>query len=174
MSDTLMIPTVGTFPGVMGPHTQRAVEKLRDGKPGDIIDRPAMTMIVGRECTPGALGYGNVSTAIKHVERHYAIVWRWIKSDKAWRCLTEEEKMTVEHGYTKQSRRCARRGMVVGQSIDVAQLSSDQKRVHSVNQSVAGMIYLCVGGAFRKKLKAVESTLREPEQEKLVELMKTE
>ncbi len=88
MTDEPIRPELGTF-GVMGPHTARAVERLKAGKPGDLLTRDEMATIIGRGCKTHELGYGNVNTAIRHTERHAGIVWRWDREAQALRCLSD-------------------------------------------------------------------------------------
>ena len=172
MADDKLTPELGKFPGIMGPHTQRAVEKLKTGTPGDTITREQMTAVVGRDCSPNGMGYGNVNTAIRHTEKFHGICWRWDREDKAWRCLDDTQKTKVQRSYNQSSRRAARRGLVVGATVDMANLNDADKQEHNANMSAAGMIYLCGGGAFRKRLGNVTGKLREPEPAQLIELMK--
>jgi hypothetical protein len=173
MTDQPFNPELGKFPGVMGPHTARAVEKLKDGKPGDLITRDQMATIIGRGCKTHELGYGNVNAAIKNVELAHGLVWRWDREVQAWRCLDDQQKMKVERSYTQQSRRKARRGLVVGGTVNQNNLTEDEQRDHQLNLSAAGMIYMCAGGAFRKRMATVGiGQLKEPEPSKLIELMK--
>mgnify|MGYP002642052879 CR=1 FL=1 len=173
MTDEPIRPELGTFPGVMGPHSARAVERLKAGQPGDLVTRDEMALVIGRGCKTHELGYGNVNTAIRHTERHAGIVWRWDREAQAWRCLSDQHKIKVERDYTKQSRAKARRGMIVGGTVDQSKLTDDERREHQLNLSATGMIYLCGGGAFRKRMAgAGVGQLIQPEPDKLIALMK--
>ncbi len=172
-SDSTPTPELGKFPGVMGPHTHRAVEKLKTGRPGDLLTRDEMATVVGRDCAVGSLGYGNVNSAIRHVEKYHGICWRWDREAQAWRCLNDVEKTKVQRACNQSSRRAARRGIVVGTTVDTSLLDEGARQEHNLNMSAAGMIYLCGGGAFRKRMEKIGvGQLREPDPAKLIEVMK--
>ena len=173
MTDENQNPQVGPFVGQMGPHTARAIERLKTGKPGDTVTRDEMAQVIGRDCSNGSNGGGNVRTAIKRVLREYGIYWEWVKGIQAWRCQDDDEKVTAEEGKIRRSRRQAKGSLQIGVTIDSEKLTPERRRDHQLNQAAAGMGFLCQGGAFRKKLTASGfAQLQEPDPTKLIELMK--
>jgi hypothetical protein len=166
-------PDRGPFPGVMGIHTQRAVDALKKGTPGDTYTRREMAEIIGRQCDPNSLGYGNVQSAIRHVETNDGIIWRWDRSDKCWKCLDDDERLqSVDHGI-KRHRRGIKREIRVTQTIDPQNLTEDRKRDLELTQIQALMSSQALSGGFHKRLKSNgDSQFREPEPTKLIELMK--
>jgi hypothetical protein len=166
-------PDLGPFPGVMGPHTAKAVERLKTGQPGDALTRAQMADVIGRSCELHSNGYGNVNSAINHVEREHGVIWRWDKGLQAWKCLHDHEKVGDASGKIKRSRKLAKRAIRVAAHTDASKLSDDQRREHNLNTAQAGLLYLFGGGPFRKRLKqAALPNTHEPEVGKVIELMK--
>ena len=163
--------TVDVRPGIMGIYSSRAVDFLKAGNPGDTVTREKMAEIIGRSCDTNQLGYGNVQSAIKHVETRYSIVWRWCKDAKSWKCLDDWERSGVTKETVRLSRKRIRRGLRVANTVDVSKLSTDQKREHGVTVAMAGVMSLCGGGNFAKRLEKIDEPL-EPDATKLIELMK--
>lgn len=164
----------GPFPGVLGPHTFAAVQRLKDGKPGDSFTPEEMEQIIGKECGPQTPGYGNVYSAIKRVEAEYNVIWRWVSSEKAWRCLNDSERQTEVRGRIKRSARHARRTMRIGMGTDRSKLTPEQTAELNIDIARAGMIQLCGSASFRNRLIGTvtqNAALREPDPAKLVELM---
>ena len=162
--------TIDHRPGIMGIHASRAVEALKAGKPGDTVTREQMTEIIGRSCHPSQLGYGNVNSAINRVEIDHGIVWRWDRGTKAWVCLDDTDKTGVLKDYIRIARKRVRRGIRVAGTVDIAKLSTEQKQEHGLTLAAAGVMNLCSGTAFAKRLLTLDKP-REPEVGKLIELM---
>jgi len=162
---------VDSRPGVMGIHATRAVEFLKHGKPGDTVTRERMADIIGRSCKPQEQGYGNVLSAINRVEVDFRVVWRWVRSIAAWKCLDDSERL----GVTKDAKRGAvkkvRRGMRVAGTIDVASLSDEEKKEYGMVVAASGVMALCGGSGFVKRLEQVDKP-KEPDMGRLIELMR--
>jgi hypothetical protein len=173
MSDEPLKPDSGPRPGVLGLHTGRAVDHLKKGDVGDTVSRADMADIVGRDCMPHSLGYGNVNSAIRHVERVYGLVWRWMRDEQKWRCLNDDQRLeSADHGL-KRHRRGIKRELHVTATIDPNNLSDDRRRDFELTQAAAGAALLCASGGFRKRLKAIgNARLQEPDATKLIDLMK--
>lgn len=163
-------PQLGTFPGAMGLHTSRCVERLKAGKHGDTIDREQMTVIVGRSCEVGDKGYANVCSAIRHVERLHGVVWRWDKAAKAWRCLNDAERVMEATGGIKRAGRLIGRSIRVAASVNTVALTEDQRREHNLTCALAGMIRIASSGPARKRLSEQKSVV-EPDAAAVLRLM---
>ena len=162
-------PQLGPFPGQMHYTTAKAIEVLKHGTPGQTITRAAMAEEIGRSCELGTNGYGNVNSAIRHVENHHGVVWRWDREAKAWRCLGAGECVTESETQIKGARKRAARSLRVAKAVDVAKLDDDQRRDHNLNVAVASMLTATGGGAFRKRL-AEKPSLRQPDTGKVLAL----
>lgn len=142
-------------------HTSKAIEHLKAGSHGDIVTRDQMAKIIDRDCSTGSLGYGNVNSAIRIVERESRIIWRWSREDAAWKCLGDSEQVAESQREIKRSRKHAKRSLTVAAAVQVAKLNEQERIAHNVNVSVAGAVVLFGGGATRKRLEKVPS-VREP------------
>ena len=171
-TETIMeVKVNGTF-SAMCYGTKQAIHRLKDGKQGDEITPGEMTDVIGKDCRTNP-GYGNVQTAIRHVQNNYSVCWRWVKSQQAYRCLTDAERVTLETQENAKARRAARRGLKVAATVNIQNLSAEQKRDHDLNVFAAGLADVSCSGAFRKRLDESESKLVQPDKEKLLELMKS-
>ena len=161
------------IPGTLGIHTQRAIDRLKEGSPGNTLDRNQMEAIIGRKCGHTDLGYGNVCTAIRHVESNFGVVWRWCRAAKVWLCLDDSEVVGVAGVGIQRARRTAGRAVRVGQCVDVTKLDETTRLNHAVNQVAASMMKTCGGGTFRNRLAKCSGldALQHPDPQKLITLM---
>lgn len=162
--------TVERLHGGMSLHTTRAMNRLVEGKPGDTITRDEMATIVGRDCTPGGKGYGNVGGAIRACERERGIVWRWSRPDNAWKCLNTKECVGETTRGISSGFRKVNRALRVAATVDPKGLDDDTRREHSLNVAIAGAMRVMGHGGTRKKLEKVESIV-EPDVGKVLALM---
>lgn len=162
--------TIDTRPGVMGIHSSRAVDYLKTGTPGDTVTREKMAEIIGRPCGVNSLGYGNVTSAIRHVEHQFRIVWRWCRDGKVWKCLDDSERVGVLQDDVRIARKRINRGIRAASTADVSKLSLERKRELGIAMAAAGVMSLCGGSSFAKRLEKI-STPHEPDASKLIELM---
>jgi hypothetical protein len=165
----------GKFFGIMGIHTARAIERLKEGVPGDTITRDEMKHIIGRSCDVNSLGYGNVNSAIHAVERDHGVVWSWDRDKQAWLCLNDGEKLTKIRDLVGSAKRRSSRAIRVTKAVEYTKLNEDQRRDFTVLTAITGMIRLCGGTAFRHQLeKNVDDKLFiEPPSTDLVKLMRS-
>lgn len=162
--------------GPLKMETSLAVSKLKAGKPGDLITREEMAEHIGISCELNSLGYGNVQSAIRHVEREHGIVWRWNRSQQAWECKDDVGKLDdAQHAKKGINRRLGRTGRVLA-AVDSSKLPAERQTEYQVELVNTGLAALATSGAFRKRtLEAIEGKadgLRRPEPAQLLELMK--
>ena len=173
MATDTTTPELGPFPGRLGPHTSAAIERLKTGQPGDTITPRQMMEIIGRRCERGSLGCGNVYSAMRHVRDNYHVTWAWDRGLKAWRCLTASERVSFQKGYVRRSRRSARTGLKIGETVDRKELTTEEARDHDLNRISLAMVHMMGQTTFRKRLVAAECAghFTEPDRAKLIELM---
>lgn len=111
------------FRSGMSIYTSRAIDRLKNGKPGDAISREEMSKQIGRGCEPRTNGYGNVCHAINHVESHFGVVWKWSRNEHAWICLDEAGKANEAKSRGDSGARRIRRGLRVAATVDRSKLS---------------------------------------------------
>lgn len=160
---------LGPFPGKLHYSTSKAVDAMKAGKEGDTFTREELATIIGRNCDIGSLGYGNVNSAIRHVESNHGIVWRWDTNRQAWVCLGPSECVNETRATIRQARKRARRAMTVAKAVDVARLDDDTRREHNLNVAVSGMLLGGSSSGFRKKL-AEQPSISQPDRTKLAAL----
>lgn len=161
--------------GPMHPCTWKAVDVLSVGNPGDTFTREQMTAIIGRDCSLGSLGYGNVGSAIKYVLRFHGRVWDWQHDKQCWLCLNDTEIVKVAGSYIPKAQRRTRKGLLVSACAVTSRLAPEVRSEHQLNQVCLGLMAMAGGGPVRKKLAcAIEknAALTVPDQSKLLELFR--
>lgn len=171
MSDGPISVAVERFRSGLCLHTSRAVDLLSTGKPGDKLTREQMAEKVGRDCSPDGTGYGNVQSAIRLCEREKGIVWRWIKADNCWRCLTPQECVNETSKCITGGFRRVSRGLRVAATVDPKRLDDETRREHSLNVTLAGFMRIAGHGSTRSKLATSSERLSEPDVGKVLALM---
>ena len=176
MSTEPLTPDLNPHAGRMGPHTFAAVQRLKDGKPGDFIEIVEMNRIVGRDCSSNGNGRRNVDNAIRHVESMFNVVWRWDITAKRWNCLNASQRGILVRHDNKRTAKRVKRTVRIGAGTDRTQLDDVQRRDLDIDLTIAGMMALAGSGNFRKRAAlAMENgtaRLREPEPSRLLDLMK--
>ena len=160
---------LGPFPGKLHYSTSKAVDAMKAGREGDTFTRLEMAEIIGRNCEVGSLGYGNVNSAIRHVESNHGIVWRWDTNRQAWVCLGPGECVKETRSTIRQARKRARRALTVAKAVDVARLDDDTRREHNLNVAVSGMLLGGSSSQFRRQL-ALQPSISQPDTRKLLAL----
>lgn len=170
--EKVLTPDLKARPGTMGLHTARAVERLKKGKPDELIGLDEMADVVGRLCGNHEQGRGNVTSAIKHVETNFGLIWHWDRDAKGWRCLTNSAGAHLaSQGSRATTNRRARRDLVRAACINQGDLKEDERREFEHGMVAVGLVLTASGAAFGKRLKAIEGKLHEPDPSALLRLM---
>jgi len=158
--------------GAIGPFTQRAIERLRLGRPGEVITDEEMSNVLGRDCT-AANGANNVRTAIRRVKLDHGVWWERIRGEGYWRCLDDREKVDSGERRVRLTARQARRIAAETTTIDVSRLDEQARLDFHLNQIQAGLMFTSGGSAMRKRLQKTKTIeqLRQPELPRLIDLM---
>lgn len=167
-----MAHDLGPFPGVMLPYTKKAIDDFKNGSIGDIRSRDDMKHVIGLSVEVGDKGYTYVNTAIRFVEKNHGTVWRWDRSLQAWRCLGHGDRVTETTRGIGKARRAATRALIVASTVDVEELTAEQKTEHRTNMAIAGMTRVAASGAFRKRVDRLPEP-SEPKTDQLLALMKS-
>jgi len=162
-------PDVGPFPGKLHYSTAKAVDFFKHGKPGESVTRQRLAEIIQRTCTPGSLGYGNVNSAIRHVEANFGIVWRWDTNRQAWVCLGPAECVGETKTQIRTAGRRIKRAVTVAKAVDVAALDDDTRREHNINVAISGMMLTAGSSSLRKQV-AQKAELAQPDTKRLAAL----
>lgn len=160
------------FRSEMKVHASRAVDAMKDGKPGDIIRLERMEEIIGRPCGNQTAGRGNVASAIKHVLRNYHVAWEWDRSAKGWRCLSSVDKLEVMPRRMKRARSCVARGMAIISTASMDDLTPDQRLLLKKHGTIAATVLLFSNPRSVRKLEQAGFEIKKPNMQKVIELMK--
>ncbi len=178
MSDQALTPDVGPFPGKMGPYTARAIERLKDGKPGDRVTLHEMAGCMDRPCNPvgvpseGRLGFANVATAIHRVLVDHGPFWQWDRTERAWICQDNDGRMRETHRRHRHIGRRAKKNVRILVGADRSAMDTQQRQNHSVQQVIAGTLAVATSASARKKLLTGDVThFHDPPSAKLIALM---
>jgi len=158
--------------GALSSFTQRAIERLRKGDPGDRITTEEMSQIVGRDCAEGN-GAANVRTAIRHVRREYRVWWERVRGEGCWQCLGDADKVTSQNRAVRLMARRARLHARESIAISPEKLDASSRVDFYLNQIQFGLMLTGGSSGLRKKLtesKMIED-MRQPELPKLIDLM---
>lgn len=159
--------------GALSLYTQRAIDCLKVGEPGDEIKDDEMSLLVGRDCSTNGDGAPNVRTAIRHVRIEHRVWWERVRGEKLWRCLDEPERVDSQKRGVRLMARRARRYARESCAISPEKLDAASKVDFLLNQIQFGLMLTGGGSQMRKRLletKTLED-LREPPLQKLVDLM---
>ena len=102
--------------------TAKLIEALKDGKVGDVLTDEEMFAICERKTMPDVDGYGNLQSAIRHVEKNYGLVWRRVAGARCIKCLDGVERCGVIASNRRHIGKVARRAVAVGRTIQVDEL----------------------------------------------------
>jgi len=133
-------------------HTSKAIDKLKDGKPGDMISREAMAAVIGRSCELSEKGYANVMSAIRHVERVHGVVWRWGRTEQAFVCLSAAQAVDDVQQTLKRSGKMARRALTTASTIKPEELDDEHRSRYRAACVQAELIRLSVTAETHKRL----------------------
>lgn len=97
----------------MSVETSLLVDKLRFGRPGDVMTDEELFSACGKHTAPGEPGYPNLSAAIKHVRRNHGIVWQRVCHEGKIKCLSSEERLVAVESIHRQASRLAQRAREV-------------------------------------------------------------
>jgi len=149
-----VIPQSQSFRTGMCRHTASAVELFAGGKPGDTQTRDQLAAVIGRSVELNSLGYGNVLSAINHVERLKGVVWRWDRSSQVFRCLDSRQSLADSQQSLRRSVRAAKRSLRTASTIKVEELTDEERSQYRATSVQAELIRLTGGGDVHKRIAA--------------------
>lgn len=164
-------------PGIVGPHTMRAEERLKQGQPGDRLTRSEMEKVIGRAIpSMTALGAGNVRTAMRRVAVLSGVKWTWDRIAQCYRCVAHDEWVALHRRDMRLVDKRIRRTLRETPHIDFEQLDSSARLDHQLNQVQLLMATQAAGATFRKRLKksGVVDQLKQPDPQRLIALMQND
>lgn len=143
--ETPVQPTVMIRPRMKLP-TQKAINKLSTGKPGDLFTRQQMADAIEVPLNYPAgqpylwRGEAYVRSAVEYVERELKICWQWIREKQAWEFQDDAGKTTAASSRLRSTIRKGRRAFRVGLMVNEANLTTDKRRELHCTMAVAGIM----------------------------------
>lgn len=113
------------------PETIRLMEKLEASRQGDELTPSQMKAILGCDSNgSGSPGYRKFYSVARHLEHQSGglLCWRWIRGERVYRCLRNHEMPKDVSNRTVSIRRRARRNVMIGNAIEMAELSPEEQR----------------------------------------------
>lgn len=149
--------------------TAQLIEKLKEGKQGDVLTDEELSSLCGRKTCVNGDGYHNLMQAIKNVERNHGLVWQRVAGSGCIKCITDEEKLARLGGKIDHIGRVARREMNVGATINLSALPKDRQMEAGAKVAVLGL-HRQFGT--KKAVKALETrgTMKAPDMAKMLEM----
>lgn len=133
--------------------TSRLIDRLRTGKVGDTCTDEELSGVCERNTRVGENGYGYLQSAIRHVLRHYELVWKRIPGANAIRCLGASETIDLAKSKTRSIARQARRTTVQLKAV-ATEVTEENRTAYLVSVAQAGTLAQMASDAGRKKLEA--------------------
>lgn len=135
-------------------YTVKLIERMKDGKPGDVLTDEQLEDACGRDCSPSGEGYGNLQSAIRACRREFRVVWRRIREGGAIRCLVAEEIMSGADSDRKAIHRAAKRSVDKLACTNPAELDENGRKRLTTTMAVHGSMALLSKTETVKKLEA--------------------
>lgn len=103
--------------------TSLLVQRMKDGKPGDVITDEELTKTCGHDTRSGKRGYGFLGTAIKKCLADHRIVWKRTRGAWCIKCLGHAEIISGVESDTKKIHRTAKTATVKLNTVPAAELA---------------------------------------------------
>jgi len=126
--------------------TQKLIDRLKDGKPGEILTDEALTEIAGGYDTRASVGgrqgkgYPYLTSAIRYVLRNYAVVWDRVHGGNYIRCVEDPDKLSLANTGLNRVRKAARKSARVLGTINIENLTVEQVQERNASLAITGAI----------------------------------
>ena len=163
------------IPGVPSPETIAARERLKDGKPGDVVTEYEMAAVIGEPCVTGTRGAGIVYRARVFALKEYSVCWVRDADAGGWRVVEDSERIRIVRDEGAKKLRGLSRKHLRLLNVPSDGLSPEDRRDQKILQVVNGMTILAHDGRTRKQLVssvADVAGLKSPTSQSLIALMK--
>ena len=137
--------------------TQKLIERLQHGVPGDILTDEELTEIAGYDTRPSSQGrpgkgYSYLTSAIRYVLNNHAVVWDRVRGGNYIRCVDDPDKLPLAASGLNRVRKAARKSARVLGTINIENLTAEQVQERNANLAITGAICQF---ADRKTMKAL-------------------
>lgn len=132
--------------------TRALIQKLREGKPGDVLADAELSEVCGQDTGVHGPAYGYLQSAIRWCLNNHQIVWERQRGMKCIKCVEHAERMAVSDGLVRRSHKMIHRGKRVLATVDMNVLDDGQKRDLLVRQAHVGTLDQFTRGSVLKRL----------------------
>lgn len=138
--------------GNCGSTACKLIDKMKDGKPGDVLTDVELAGLCGRNTSPGGNGYPALQTAIHHCEND-GVVWRRVPGEKKIACQDGVGVLNLAKHTRKRVGKQMRGSGRRLRAINPADLPNDQARQQHRNEAVTALFVAdAVGESVVKQL----------------------
>lgn len=134
--------------------TVKLIDRMKAGRPGDVLTDEQLAEACGRSCAPGGDGYGNLQSAIRACRREFRVVWRRIREGGAIRCLIAGEILSGAEADRGAWHRAAKRSADKLACADPSELDETGRKRLTTEMAMAGSVVLLSRPSTLKKLEA--------------------
>lgn len=137
-----------SFPRVPGIHfiSSMLVDRLKSGKPGDVITDEEMRELCGKDTRPGGDGYCYLATAIKICLKEHRVVWKRTRGAWCIKCLVLEELLLVAKTNSVRIHKTAKKSIETMQTVSLDVIPEVKRPEYLARMAQFGTI-----AAFTKK-----------------------
>ena len=138
--------------GNCGSISCKLIDKLKDGKPGDVFTDVELAELCGKNTSPGGNGYPALQTAIRYCESD-GVVWRRVPGERKISCQDSMGVLNLAKHTRKHVGRQMRGSGRRLRAVNPADLPNDQARQQHRNEAVTALFVAdAVGESTVKKL----------------------
>lgn len=109
------------------PRTAILIERLKSGKPGDVVTDDELSKLAGAQTGSGKPAYANLLSAIRHCTRNHNIVWQRQAGGGYIKCLQPDEVCTRVGSDMRIIGRRARGAARIAETITPDQLTNGKR-----------------------------------------------
>jgi hypothetical protein len=161
------------FQRVPGLHVNSSilVDRLKQGKPGDILTDEQLTALIGVSTKPGCKGYAFLSTAIKRCLNEHKVVWKRTRGAWCIKCLIPDEIMLTAKDNSKKIHRISNRSIRMIDTVDPATMPAEKRGEYFARSAQFGTLKLFSEKSTHEKL--VTRNISQPfDMSKMLEAMR--
>ena len=151
--------------------TAQLIEKLKDGKAGDVLTDVELSSLCGKTTGVGCDGYANLMSAIRHVLNNYGKTWQRVSGSGCIKCADDPEKVSRIRSKLSHITRTARRELKVAKTINISALPPEEQMKALAVSSQLGVLEQ-FGSSRATKALETRGTMKAPNMAKLLEMFK--
>jgi len=150
--------------------TMKLIALLRDSDERE-IGATELMRIAGCDVSPSGPKPGYLASAVRHVRRQHARVWRWVRGEGKIRLLDSQERINLVEYRRRSQHRAASVSVQVLMTVDTEQLNTAQVAEYRTCMAMQAALVSISSSAMSKRLAAADDAVQTPTLTKLFESM---